>query len=212
MDAGIYLITCQRGNKLPVYYVGQSVSIKNRIQQHKRLLKKGCHNNGRLQNSWVKYGEHAFSFLSLEFVDRTNLNCAEQWWLDQMCSHSRCLNLALTPHGGASSGESHYAFGRQLTNEHRAAIAAGGRGLKRSKETKSAISAANLGPRNSMFGMVGIAHKKSKPIQATDAVSGISIEFASACLAELAGYQQAAISRCCNGKQRIHKGQFWSFI
>lgn len=56
---GIYKITNNVTNKC---YVGQSVNIKKRIAEHFRTLRKGQHPNKKLQNSFSKYGEDAFSW------------------------------------------------------------------------------------------------------------------------------------------------------
>lgn len=51
--SGIYRIYW---NNCSYYYIGQSVDVYKRFSKHKRLLKKGIHENSRLQNVFNKYG------------------------------------------------------------------------------------------------------------------------------------------------------------
>jgi len=43
-------------------YLGCSKDYKRRFREHRRKLNKRTHANSRLQNSWNKYGEKAFTF------------------------------------------------------------------------------------------------------------------------------------------------------
>lgn len=63
----IYIIKNKINGKI---YVGQTIKDYNiRWKSHKRLLRKGKHNNNHLQNSWNKYGEYNFEFILLhEFI------------------------------------------------------------------------------------------------------------------------------------------------
>jgi hypothetical protein len=47
-------------------YVGQSTRIEHRFAEHKTRLKRGCHENPRLQEAWIEFGEEAFEFSILE--------------------------------------------------------------------------------------------------------------------------------------------------
>ena len=51
---GVYKITCNGNNQL---YIGSSVNIQARWQQHISHLRKGVHSAVYLQNSYKKYGE-----------------------------------------------------------------------------------------------------------------------------------------------------------
>lgn len=56
---GVYeIVNKKSGNK----YIGSSVDIKRRWEQHKRGLRGGYHYNIYLQNAWNKYGKGAFEF------------------------------------------------------------------------------------------------------------------------------------------------------
>lgn len=56
---GIYRITCEGNSQT---YIGSSVNIKDRWQQHISLLRGNRHSSVYLQNSYNKYGEDSFKF------------------------------------------------------------------------------------------------------------------------------------------------------
>lgn len=120
MKSGIYLITCRRAGELPLYYVGQAQRVKARWNEHLRDLRKNQHNNPYLQNAWNKYGPASFHFEVVQQIAVSDLDQAEQWWLDEMHGHQRCANISKD-------------------------VAAPNRGRVTSDETKRKISAANKG-------------------------------------------------------------------
>lgn len=65
---GIYMILNIKNNKM---YIGSSKNVKERINEHKRELRKGIHINKHLQNSWNKYGKENFLFKEIEIIDTT---------------------------------------------------------------------------------------------------------------------------------------------
>lgn len=212
MQSGIYLITCFRGEKLPLYYVGQSVWPERRWSVHRSCLARGNHVNEHFQRAWLKYGEGAFQFAVVERVDRSLLDEAELWWLAQMVGSDRCLNVLATPAGGARAGVHHYAFGKPLTVSHRKSISVGGRGLRRSASTRASISKAVSGDKNPMFGVRGKLNPRSLSVTGRNLSDGSVRTYESACMAEADGFSQESISRCCNGRQRTHLGFVWSFV
>ena len=78
-NCGIYKITNLKNNKV---YIGQSIDIKARWNNHKLELKKNTHRNSHLQNAFNKYGEEAFEFRILEETFEENLDNAEEYWID----------------------------------------------------------------------------------------------------------------------------------
>lgn len=56
---GVYKITCKENSKT---YIGSSVNIKERWQQHIALLRGNRHTSTYLQNSYNKYGEDSLKF------------------------------------------------------------------------------------------------------------------------------------------------------
>lgn len=76
----IYQIKNRINNKI---YIGSAVRYLRRFNTHKTHLRKNVHGNQHLQNAWNKFGEKAFKFEILEFVnDETKLIEREQYWID----------------------------------------------------------------------------------------------------------------------------------
>ena len=67
MKSGIYIIKNLLNEKI---YVGSSVNIKKRFQEHKLNLRKNEHANFHLQKSWNLHGEENFIFVELEYCDK----------------------------------------------------------------------------------------------------------------------------------------------
>lgn len=93
MSSCIYTITRVVEGKSDKIYIGSAVDYKKRFNQHKSDLRKGIHVNNYLQNSWNKYGEKAFKFEILEFVEDIDVLIErEQYYLD--------LYQTFAPYGG----------------------------------------------------------------------------------------------------------------
>lgn len=74
------------------FYIGSAINFNNRKWGHICSLRKNKHKNQFIQNSWNKYGEHAFMFEIIEVVDKKeNLIVREQYWIDTL---SPTFNLA----------------------------------------------------------------------------------------------------------------------
>lgn len=87
MRKGIYLITNLENNKK---YVGKSLDISRRFNEHRMNLNRGTHCNSYLQNAWDKYGEDSFSFSVLEIVkDGENIDKLELEWLTRLDLNNR---------------------------------------------------------------------------------------------------------------------------
>lgn len=101
--SGVYEIRCIPNGK---FYIGSSVNLRDRWRNHIYNLNRGNHRNIFLQNAWNKYGEHAFIFTVLEFVERESLLQVEQNWIDKTgCTNKKIgFNLYLI---AGSPGEAH---------------------------------------------------------------------------------------------------------
>lgn len=139
MLSGIYLIANLCTGKV---YVGQSNNCERRFYEHKKLLRKNKHYNGRLQNSWNKYGEPEFKFLMLESVDDAKmLNEREMYWITfySASSDEFGYNIAKEPE---------IVFRGPFSESHRRNISMakkGKPGQKHSEETKAKMSLAQKG-------------------------------------------------------------------
>lgn len=78
---GVYTITNIINNKI---YVGQSINIKLRLNQHKSDLKTGRHPNIFLQRAWNKYGSENFLFEVLVECEEIFLYSEENYWCNTL--------------------------------------------------------------------------------------------------------------------------------
>lgn len=84
-------------------YIGSTAdSFKTRWRGHRKELRANRHNNVYLQNSWNKYGENAFVFSVLEYVDLAiNVLPKEQHYID-IHFGKNCYNI--NPTAGSNKG------------------------------------------------------------------------------------------------------------
>jgi group I intron endonuclease len=122
MKSGIYKITSPSGK----IYVGQSVNIRHRIGQYKRL--RNCHEQARLYNSFLKYGVDAHSFEVLEYCSIDLLNERELFYMTEFSCRDSGLNIR---HGGSNGA---------LSEETKLKISQANKGKKHSAETKKKMS------------------------------------------------------------------------
>lgn len=90
MISGIYYIKNNINNK---YYIGQSVNIKKRKQQHLAELRHNNHRNIYLQNAFNKYGEDAFEFKLIKVCKPKYLNRFEKMYVKIYDSYNNGYNL-----------------------------------------------------------------------------------------------------------------------
>lgn len=76
---GIYKIENTINHKV---YIGQSVDIEMRWNEHLYALTRNLHENHHLQSSWNKYGAKAFTFSIIEECELSHLTDREQYYID----------------------------------------------------------------------------------------------------------------------------------
>jgi group I intron endonuclease len=81
MKSGIYKITNKRTE---VSYIGSSIDINDRFNQHIRQLNSNSHYNDKFQKAWNKYGQSEFIFEVIEYVEIEYLLIKEQYYLDNL--------------------------------------------------------------------------------------------------------------------------------
>ena len=99
--SGVYEIVCQVTGKR---YIGSSVDMNARKQEHLRHLSKGVHANPYLQKAYNKYGEQNFEFHLLAICDPKELLAQEQRVLDKMNTQNRHVGFNLCPVAGSRLG------------------------------------------------------------------------------------------------------------
>jgi group I intron endonuclease len=89
-DTGVYEIVNTVNGKR---YVGSAKSLRQRLGDHLKNLRKNKHHNRHLQFAWNKYGEGSFEFKVILYCDKANLLFYEQRALD---FYNTLYNLAPT--------------------------------------------------------------------------------------------------------------------
>lgn len=151
MDSGIYVITNTQNRKR---YIGSSNSISARWRRHRSDLRLKHHVNKHLQASWNKYGEKAFVFEVLEYVEnREDLLAKEQVFLDWLPVTNPLYGYNNDPVAGSPKKRkcseatkkklSLAQQGRFFSIETRQRISAGLLGRKHSEATKKKIGLAS---------------------------------------------------------------------
>jgi len=124
-DAGVYALECSTTGKT---YVGCSRNIEGRLRTHVNALRAGKHGNGKLQNSWNKYGERSFTFSVLQYT--SDIYACEKRWVRAFDAEKTGLNLTEGGDGCAMNSASE-------VSERRAKITA----AIRTKEVREKIGA-----------------------------------------------------------------------
>src|SRR5581483_11538041 len=123
-------------------YTGSTVHCPKRKQQHWNYLRDGVHHSRRLQDAWDKYGESAFEFTIVEFVnDPGNLIDREQYWLD----HFRDADIGYNICRKAGS-----SFGTRRSIESKTRMSEAQKGRKHSAESRAKMSASRMGNKYSL--------------------------------------------------------------
>lgn len=98
--AGIYMIRCRITNKR---YVGSSVNVSHRLNDHFQLLRSGKHHSTKLQNAWNKYGPDNFDCDLLDIVfDLGDLRSVEEWYIVVFDSYRNGYNMTPAAAEGSS--------------------------------------------------------------------------------------------------------------
>ncbi len=80
MTCGIYCIENLKNGKK---YVGQSLKIEGRFNQHIHDLQLSSHKNSHLQGAWNQYGSKNFKFYIIEECSGRELNAREKFYVEE---------------------------------------------------------------------------------------------------------------------------------
>lgn len=134
MSSGVYQITNKVNGK---FYVGSAVNLVRRKKCHFVDLRRGKHANAKLQRAFNKYGEDAFEWSILEFVNDASLLIEiEQRFIDSLLP---AYNICKT--AGSRLGMAHTEESKKKMSDARK----GQKNGPHSEETKSKIGAAHKG-------------------------------------------------------------------
>lgn len=107
---GVYSILCLAND---YRYYGETNNISGRIASHKSKLRRRIHENNRMQDDWIKYGESFFEFKALyigsDWIVKETRLAKEAQLLEQ--DMDRCYNVFETFE--ARIGEKNGFFGRK---------------------------------------------------------------------------------------------------
>lgn len=149
--SGVYAIThLATGNQ----YIGSSRNIARRWYVHRSTLRTNTHHTSRLQRTWNKYGEDAFSFTIIEYVEPTRaaLQAREQHYLDTLQPAFNTLKVAYNSVGHVVSEATREklrgimrARSMRFSDEAIRKSADARRGRPLSEATRRKVSASNRG-------------------------------------------------------------------
>ncbi len=223
---GIYLITVNTPIRRK-YYVGQSCHVQRRMNCHRSTLVRGTHDNEILQRHWNKYGPECFTFEVIETCAISELDDLEAWWLSEMIESPYCMNICANPSTTrgiklslatrqkmsiSRRGEKNPRYGNSHSKATRAKLSANRTGKPLPESTCARMALARMGDKNSQYGVRGSLNPASRPVVAfPEFGGGHPFRFESMRMARESGFDNGPISKCCNNKQRTHKGFFWEF-
>lgn len=175
-----------------MFYIGSAVDFNRRFKRHKRLLNTNKHPNAHLQAAWNRYGERAFEFKIIQYLENLSLLVpVEQKWLDFTKSHERHIGYNICKIADSRTGILHSEDtklkiaatnkGRVKTKEHQAKITAAITGKKRAPEVGKAQSERLKGriiseaTRLAMSkGQTGRKHSEESKLKRSLALKGVS--------------------------------------
>ena len=135
MKSGIYQIICLTNTKV---YIGSSVAIEKRWNEHRSDLRRNVHHSQHLQRAWNKYGEDVFVFEIIETVERDSLLKREQYYLDNLKPWDRSI-------GFNSCKRAENTLGFRHTKDSKRKMSLSRKGRKHTEETKRKMSEAQKG-------------------------------------------------------------------
>lgn len=90
MESGIYKIVCSATQKI---YIGQSIDVYKRWEEHLRDLRNNKHCNKFLQEDFLKYGEVSFDFSVISLCEVEVLDLLETHYIKKYKEEGRSYNI-----------------------------------------------------------------------------------------------------------------------
>lgn len=153
--SGIYILKFK-----DIIYVGSSINLYRRLNDHFNHLKRNCHRNKHLQNCYNKYTDSMFDWEIIEFCEISLLKEKEDFYIEKFDSFNKGFN---------QSKNSISCLGYKHTEEAKKIMSLKKKGTIQSKETiekrkqsligkkrtieqKEKCRNSKLGDKNPMFG------------------------------------------------------------
>lgn len=147
--AGVYeIINTENGKR----YIGSSLNLRRRFNNHFNALKQHKHRNVILQSAWNKYGQENLLFNILIFCDKNKRIYYEQAFLDAFHPEYNIAKDAKAPWKG-----------KTLSEETRRKISLAGMGRKPTEETRRKLSEAQMGNKKGLGKAPWNKGKKATP-------------------------------------------------
>lgn len=184
--SGIYAIVNTLNNHK---YIGSSMHVRDRLYQHRALLRRNRHHSIHLQNAYNKYGEDKFIWVILEMCEpiRDTLIYIEQKYLDLKPEYN-IAQLASCP------AQLHQS---QETKDKRAAKL---RGRKRSKEFCEYLSKVRINQIGKMVDQYDLQGNYLRTFNSTAQASRFCGDYTT---------RGVSIQQCCKGKIKSCYGYQW---
>ena len=112
-NIGVYKIQNNINGKI---YVGSSIHLSKRINDHLTMLRANKHENNYLQNAYNKYGKKNFTVEILEYgINKEDVRTKEQKWIDELdlCNPDNGYNINGSAVGGCSPGAVAHNYGNR---------------------------------------------------------------------------------------------------
>ena len=223
MNKGIYKITNIINNKV---YIGQSTNLKDRIKQHKSMIKNYNENNNYLRKATKKYGYKNFKIEIIKFCDEKELVYYEIYYIDLYKSSDRKFGYNIELGGninkhlskeqidkmkknkkGKLKGKDNPFFGKKHTEKTKKIISEKQKGNKYclgrvlSDETKSKIGLANRYNRNKNINQYDLNNNFIKGyFSVGEAKRKLNVKSGS------------LIAQCARGERKTAYGYKWRYV
>ena len=212
MTCGIYMIQNKVNNKI---YIGQAVDIEKRWGDHRHGLTNRCNENRHFINAWKRDGEENFEFTVLLECEESDLNMYEEYYIFELMTYDP--RVGYNKDYGGKSG--------RPTEETKRKIGEARKGKQLSEETKRKISEAKkgkyCGEKNPNYGKQlseetkrKISENMSKPVVQIDPTTNkiVKVWESAKEAGGQGGFTPSAITACCRGERKTHKGYKWMFL
>jgi len=118
------------------FYIGSSVKVNSRLEEHRYYLRRGDHQNPHLQRAWNRYGEEAFDLHLLVECEVRHVRSVEQVCIDTLQPTYNIAKSVTAPMLGRTFSH---------TEETRKKIGNGNRGKVRTQEVRDEQSRSRSG-------------------------------------------------------------------